>query len=343
MNSAQLESTLSDSLRDTRLIVVANREPYIHVRRSATARGIWNWMRGRRETDGIEWMRPASGLVTALDPVMRACGGTWVAHGSGDADRETADAQRPRRGAAGRPVVHAAPRLADAGRRAGLLLRLRQQRAVAAVPHRLRAPGVRRGATGSSTCSVNRRFADAVLEEVGDDRGDRVRAGLPLRAAAAVPQGGAAGRDGLPVLAHPVAEPRSVPRLPVGRRDPARPARQRPARRSTSSTTATTSSTPWTARSSPASTTSTSRSWRGGQPTFVKPFPISIDPVAVEGPGQARRPGRRGRARRAQALGLRRRADHLRRRSARLHQGHPRSPAGVRAAARAPPRVARAA
>ena len=80
-------------LRDTRLIVVANREPYIHVRRRRNARGLWNWLRGRKETEGIEWTRPASGLVTALDPVMRACGGTWIAHGSGSADRETADAR----------------------------------------------------------------------------------------------------------------------------------------------------------------------------------------------------------------------------------------------------------
>ena len=36
---------------------------------------------------------PASGLVTAMDPVMRACGGIWVAQASGDADRETADAR----------------------------------------------------------------------------------------------------------------------------------------------------------------------------------------------------------------------------------------------------------
>ena len=38
-------------------------------------------------------MRPASGLVTALDPVMRACGGTWIAHGSGSGDREVSDAK----------------------------------------------------------------------------------------------------------------------------------------------------------------------------------------------------------------------------------------------------------
>ena len=35
---------------------------------------------------------PASGLVSALEPILRACDGTWIAHGSGDADRETVDA-----------------------------------------------------------------------------------------------------------------------------------------------------------------------------------------------------------------------------------------------------------
>jgi trehalose 6-phosphate synthase len=34
---------------------------------------------------------PASGLVTALEPILRACDGTWIAHGSGDADRENVD------------------------------------------------------------------------------------------------------------------------------------------------------------------------------------------------------------------------------------------------------------
>jgi trehalose-6-phosphate synthase len=57
------------------LFVVSNREPLSHV-----------WKDGR-----IELQRPASGLVTAMEPVMRACGGVWVAHGNGDADRETAD------------------------------------------------------------------------------------------------------------------------------------------------------------------------------------------------------------------------------------------------------------
>lgn len=57
------------------LIVVSNREPYMHY----------------HEGRAVKWIVPAGGLVTALDPVMRAAGGTWVAHGAGDADWETVD------------------------------------------------------------------------------------------------------------------------------------------------------------------------------------------------------------------------------------------------------------
>ena len=53
------------------VFVVSNREPVSHV----------------REGRGIREIEPASGLVTALQPIMEACGGVWVAHGSGNADR----------------------------------------------------------------------------------------------------------------------------------------------------------------------------------------------------------------------------------------------------------------
>jgi trehalose-6-phosphate synthase len=59
------------------LFVVSNREPVSHVRRGGA----------------IVVQTPASGVVTAMEPVMRACRGVWVAHGSGDADRETTDAE----------------------------------------------------------------------------------------------------------------------------------------------------------------------------------------------------------------------------------------------------------
>ncbi len=70
-----LRRTLRDQLLGDEIIVVSNREPFIHVHTDA----------------GIVVQRPASGLVTALEPVMRACSGTWIAHGSGNADRETVD------------------------------------------------------------------------------------------------------------------------------------------------------------------------------------------------------------------------------------------------------------
>ena len=87
MTSAQLATLLKEQLNDTRLVVVANREPYIHVRRVREPKGLWARLRREKPSVELRWMRPASGLVTALDPVMRACGGTWIAHGSGSADR----------------------------------------------------------------------------------------------------------------------------------------------------------------------------------------------------------------------------------------------------------------
>jgi trehalose-6-phosphate synthase len=70
-----LRRVLGQKLPGAEVIVASNREPYIH----------------NREGDDIVLQTPASGLVAAVAPIMRACGGTWVAHGSGTADRETVD------------------------------------------------------------------------------------------------------------------------------------------------------------------------------------------------------------------------------------------------------------
>ena len=71
----RLRIQVQNKLKDSALFVVSNREPYIHIRRGKS------W----------EAVVPASGLVTALEPILCACNGTWIAHGSGDADRETVD------------------------------------------------------------------------------------------------------------------------------------------------------------------------------------------------------------------------------------------------------------
>ena len=72
----RLRTLLRTQLVGDQVIVVSNREPYIH----------------ERTANGVVVKRPASGLVTAVEPVMRACSGTWVAHGSGSADRDAVDA-----------------------------------------------------------------------------------------------------------------------------------------------------------------------------------------------------------------------------------------------------------
>ena len=76
----RLRGLLRTQLSGDQVIVVSNREPYIHER-----------VRGE-DGERIVVKRPASGLVTAVEPVIRACSGTWVAHGSGSADREVVDA-----------------------------------------------------------------------------------------------------------------------------------------------------------------------------------------------------------------------------------------------------------
>lgn len=70
-------SKLADRLRGRRLVVVSNREPIVHRRRGAR----------------VETLTPASGLTTAVLPLVSACRGTWVAHGSGDADFDVTDAR----------------------------------------------------------------------------------------------------------------------------------------------------------------------------------------------------------------------------------------------------------
>jgi trehalose 6-phosphate synthase len=70
-----LRAILHGELVGQDVLVVSNREPYIHQDRG----------------DHIEVQRPASGVVTALEPIMRACSGTWIAHGSGSGDRQVVD------------------------------------------------------------------------------------------------------------------------------------------------------------------------------------------------------------------------------------------------------------
>ncbi len=72
----RLSVQLRTRLDGGHVFVVSNREPYMHQRNGKT----------------VEVVVPPSGLVTALEPVLNACDGTWIAHGSGNADAEVVDA-----------------------------------------------------------------------------------------------------------------------------------------------------------------------------------------------------------------------------------------------------------
>lgn len=75
MNSRELRALIAEF--DAKIIVVSNREPWVHERFAGEVRAT----------------RPASGMVVGLEPIVRAAGGIWVAHGAGSGDRKVSDAK----------------------------------------------------------------------------------------------------------------------------------------------------------------------------------------------------------------------------------------------------------
>ena len=148
----RLRSTLKQHLQGERVVVLANREPYIH----------------EKSDDGVRVLHPASGLVTALEPIMRACSGVWVAHGGGSADKETADAEGHVRVPPGeesyvvRRVWLTEPE--EMGYYYGF-----SNEGLWPLCHVADARPVFRAEDWEHYVAVNRRFADAVREEIDSD------------------------------------------------------------------------------------------------------------------------------------------------------------------------------
>ncbi len=276
-------------------------------------------------------MQPASGLVTALDPVMRACGGTWVAHGSGSGDRATSDA-------AGRVAVPP-DEPSYTLRRVWLTDREEEgyyyglaNSALWPLCHIAYARPVFDEHDWREYVEVNRRFADTVIDEIGDKRAivfvqDYHFALLPRMVKDARPDAvvcqfwhipwpnaeafricpwgdeildGLLGND---LLAFHIQYHCNNFLETVDRTLEARIDREHFAVH------------------------------RGGHRTYVKPFPISIDPGPVGVGGARARLDARCRSD-AEAAGHRRREARHGRRPPRLHQGHSRAPPRLRAHAR---------
>jgi trehalose 6-phosphate synthase len=147
----QLRAHAIDCLAGGQLVVVSNREPYMH----------------RLQGGKPHMIIPAGGLVTALDPVLQACGGLWVAHGAGDADRQTADEH-------GRLTVPPddprytlrrvwLSREEEQGYYYGL-----SNEGIWPMCHQAHERPIFRASDWKCYETVNRRFADSVLSEIGD-------------------------------------------------------------------------------------------------------------------------------------------------------------------------------
>ncbi len=204
-----LHQLLDQELPGAQVIVVSNREPYIH----------------NRANGDVVVQTPASGLVSALEPVMRACGGVWVAHGSGSADRETVD---------GRDRVAVPPDSpAYALRRVwisdeeqdGYYYGLANE-GLWPLCHIAFVRPTFRERDWAHYVAINQRFADVIAEEA--DRDDPIVLvqdyHFALLAAHASPA--PASRDDHRVLAHSVAKPGNLRHLSLAGADHRRPSRK---------------------------------------------------------------------------------------------------------------------
>jgi trehalose 6-phosphate synthase len=140
---------LREDLKGDEILIVSNREPYIHARDASGQ---------------VQVKRPASGLVTALEPVMRACSGTWIAHGSGDADRQAVDEHDHEGVPPGRPEYRLRRIWLDPEEEAGYYYGFSNE-GLWPLCHIAHTRPVFRASDWAHYREVNRRFADAIAQE----------------------------------------------------------------------------------------------------------------------------------------------------------------------------------
>lgn len=148
----RLRATLTQHLHGERVVILANREPYVH----------------ERTGEGVRVLHPASGLVSALEPVLRACSGVWVAHGSGSADRETVDAHDRVRVPPGEHSYLVRRVWLSPEEEQGYYYGFSNE-GLWPLCHLAHTRPVFRSSDWGAYREVNRRFADAVCQEVDSD------------------------------------------------------------------------------------------------------------------------------------------------------------------------------
>jgi alpha,alpha-trehalose-phosphate synthase [UDP-forming] len=138
-----------------RLLLVSNREPYAHM---------------RNEAGEVTVQRPAGGLALALDPVLQAVGGTWIAWGHGSADRDVVD-DHDRAGVPPEDPHYTLRRLWLSEDDIDNYYLGYSNQALWPLSHNILEHVRFRSRYWTSYRDVNTRFAHAVVEEAGDEGG----------------------------------------------------------------------------------------------------------------------------------------------------------------------------
>jgi trehalose 6-phosphate synthase len=153
-NPQRLKQVLVRHFPGDKVLVLANREPYIHERGSDGA---------------VVVHHPASGLVAAVEPVLRACSGVWIAHGSGSADRQAVDAKHRVKVPPGEESYLLRRVWLSEAEERGYYYGLANE-GLWPLCHLAHARPIFRGSDWSTYEAVNRRFADTVCDEAeGED------------------------------------------------------------------------------------------------------------------------------------------------------------------------------
>jgi len=147
----KLHDLVQAKLGENALFVVSNREPFMHI--------------GDGDKGVVRCLRPASGVVTAIDPILRACGGTWIAHGSGNADRQFVNS-RDKLGVPPEDNRYILKRVwlskeEEEGYYYGF-----SNEGLWPLCHITHTRPIFRESDWKEYCNVNRKFADSVLEEL---------------------------------------------------------------------------------------------------------------------------------------------------------------------------------
>lgn len=148
----RLADHVRSRLSGSSLFVVSNREPYIH-----------SWRDGE-----IRFSVPASGLVAALEPILCACNGTWVAHGSGDADMQTVDDHDRLQVPPDEPLYTLRRVWLSAEEEEGYYYGFANE-GLWPLCHNAHTRPVFRARDWEHYYNVNQKFADAILEEIGSE------------------------------------------------------------------------------------------------------------------------------------------------------------------------------